>query len=305
MAINRNTEQVWVPTKSGLVIPAGVASNRSTSSTQTYLHLKDKAKAVEQLFIDNNVPLPPGCYFADLVADVTKLSDAWLMNDLDTANAQLLFRASAIDRIADAVLPLATVPNRNKYLTALTSGSLDLLQREQSMAKDIFWELELWSTLNRRGITATLHEPDLVVHFEDATVGIACKKLYSENNVAKVLSQGVSQIEATHKFGLLALNLDDLLPGGKILQETTEEAMGERIQEINHLFLNTHKRHFMRYLQPGRVILTMVSTTLLADLSSHKPQFNVGSQATFWTVPGLPSEKLKQLQRFHFQLMEQ
>jgi len=305
LAINRNTEQLWVPTKSGLIIPAGMASNLSTSSTQTYLHLKDKAKAVEQLFLDNNVPLPPGCYLADLVADTTRLSDAWLMDDLETTSAQLLFRVSAIDRIAEAVLPLATVSNRNKYLAALTSGSLDLLQREQSMAKDILWELELWATLNKRGIAATLNEPDLVVHFEDATVGIACKKLYSENNVAKVLSEGVRQIEATHEFGVLAVNLDDLVPGGQILQTTTQEAMGKRIQKINETFLSRHKRHFIRYLRPGRVILAMVSTTLLADLSSHKPQFNIGSQATFWTVPRLPPEKVRQLERFRFQLMEQ
>lgn len=305
MAINRNTEQVWVPTKSGLVIPAGVASDLSTSSTQTYLHLKDKAKAVEQLFLDNNVPLPPGCGLADLVADAAKLSDAWLMDDLQTANAQLLFRVSSIDRIADAVLPLTAVPDRRKYLMDFTSGSLDLLQREQSKAKDILWELELWSMLNRRGITTTLHEPDLVAHFEDATVGIACKKLYSENNVSKVLSEGVGQIEATHKFGILAVNLDDLLPGGKIYQSTTEEVMGKFIREFNAAFLRKHQGPFLRYLRPGRVISAMVSTTLLADLSSHKPQFNVGSQATFWAVPGLPQEKVKQLERFRFQLMEQ
>lgn len=304
MAINRNTEQLWVPTESGLLIPAGVVSNRSSSSSQTFMHFKDKAKAIEQLFLDNDVPLPAGCDLTDLIADATRLSDAWLMDDLVTANEQLLFRVSSIDRIADAVLPLATEPNRKKYLTALTSGCLHLLQRGRSVAKDILWELELWSTLNRRGITATLHEPDLVAHFEDATVGIACKKLYSDNNVSKVLSEGVSQIEATHKFGVLAVNLDDLLPGG-ILPATTEEAMGKRIEKINDAFLRKHKRHFMRYLKPGRAISAMVSTTLLADLSSHKPRFNVGSEATFWTVPGLPPEKLKQLQRFRFQLMEQ
>lgn len=304
MSTNRKKEQLWLPTKSGLVVPAGVASNLSTSSTQTFLHIKDKAKAVEQLYLDNCIPLPPGCDLANLVADAKRLSDAWLMDDQETANAQLLFRVSSIDRIGDAVLPLATVPNRKTYLTALTSGSLDLLQRELSNAKNILWELELWSTLNRRGMVTSLHEPDLVVHFEDATVGIACKKLYSDNNVAKVLSEGVQQIESTHEFGILAVNLDDLLPGGKILTAPTEEAMGERIQQINAAFLIKHQRHFKRYLEPGRVISAIVSTSLLADLSHNKPAFNVASQATIWTIPGLSSEKEKQLQRFYLQLME-
>ena len=269
------------------------------------MHFKDKAKAIEQLFQDNDMPLPPGCDLADLIADATRLSDEWLMNDLVTATEKLVLRVSSIDRIADAVLPLATEPNRKKYLTALTSGCVDLLLRGRSVAKDILWELELWSMLNRRGITATLHEPDLVAHFEDATVGIACKKLYSENNVAKVLSEGVSQIEATHKFGVLAVNLDELRPGGEVKKATTEEDIGKRIEKINDEFLRKHKRHFMRYLRPGRVITTMVSTTLLADMSAHKPRFNVCSEATFWTVPGLPAEKQKQVQRFRFQLLEQ
>ena len=305
MAINRNTEQLWVPTASGLLIPAGVVSNRLSSSTQTFLDFKDKAKAIEQLFLDNDVPLSPGCDLADLIADATRLSDAWLMDDLATVNNLLLLRVASIDRIADAVLPLATEPNRIKYLTALTSGSLDLLKRGRSVAKDTLWELELWSMLNRRGITATLHEPDLVAHFEDATVGIACKKLYSENNVSKVLSEGVSQIEATHKFGVLAVNLDDLLAGGQIMQATTKADMGRKIEKMNNAFLRKHKRHFMRYLRPGRVISSMVSRTLLADLSAYKPRCNVGSEATLWAVPGLPPEKLKQLQRFRFQLLEQ
>jgi len=305
LSIDRKKEQLWLPTKSGLIVPAGVASNLTTSSTQTYLHLKDKAKAIKRLYADNNIPLPPGCDLTELVADAQRFSDAWLMNDQATANYQLLFRVSSIDRVANAILPLATVPNRKRYLTDLTSGSLDFMQREPSKAKDILWELDLWSTLNSRGIDTDLHEPDLVVHFEDATVGIACKKLYSDNNVAKVLSEGVHQTESTHKFGLLAINLDDLLAGGQIFKASTQEAMGKIIQQINMDFLVKHKRHFKRYLQPGRVISAIVSTSLLADLSPNKPAFNTASQLTGWAIPGLSPEKQKQLQRFYSQLIEQ
>jgi hypothetical protein len=226
------------------------------------------------------------------------------MDKKEIANWQLLFRVSFLDRIADAVLPLATVPDRAKYLTVLTSGSLDLLQRDLSITKNILWELELWARLCGRGLSATLHEPDLVVHFEDATVGIACKKLYSDNNVAKVLSEAVGQIEATHDFGILAVNLDDLVPAGQILKATTQAAMGKRIEQINEAFLIKHKEHFLRYLKPGRVISALVSTTLLAELSAHKPAFNIASQMTVWAVPGLTSFKKKQLDRFYVQLME-
>jgi hypothetical protein len=83
------------------------------------------------------------------------------------------------------------VPERTKYLTALTSGSLDCLGRKKSSAKDILWELELWSILRWRSFDAVLSEPpDIVVAFEDAKVSIACKKFYSTKHVQNALSSG-------------------------------------------------------------------------------------------------------------------
>ena len=297
MVTSRTKEQLWHTTKSGVVVPIGTSATLSVSSSQTYLHIKEKAKAIEKLYQDNSVPLPPDCALANLVSDAKTFSDAWLLDKREIANWQLLFRVASLERIADAVLPLATVPDRVKYLTVLTSGSLDLLQRGQSTAKDTLWELELWARLCRRGLSTTLREPDLVVHFMDATVGIACKKFYSDNNVAKVLSEGVRQIEATHDFGILAVNLDDLIPGGGIHESSTQAA------QINNEFLIKHKRHFLRYLQPGRVISVMVSTTLLAERSAHTA-FNIASQTVVWTVPELDYMKKQQLDRFYVQLME-
>jgi hypothetical protein len=305
MVTNRTKEQLWHTTKSGVVAPVGISATLTVSSTQTYLHIKEKAKAIEKLYHDNSVPLPPDCALATLVSDAKTLSDAWLMDNGEVATWQLIFRVSFLDRIADAILPLFDVPERVKYLTILTSGNLNLQQRERSLAKDILWELELWSRLRRRGILATLHEPDIIVNFEDSTVGIACKKLYSENNVAKVLSEAVEQIEATHDFGILAVNLDDLTLPDRILDQPTQEAMGKAIDQFNLRFLGRHQRHFKRYLKSGRVISALVSTTVLATLSSHKPAFQIGTQATIWAIPGLPPEKKKQLQRFYVQLMEQ
>jgi hypothetical protein len=305
MVTNRTKEQLWHTTKSGVVAPVGISATLSVSSTQTYLDIKEKAKAIEKLYRDNSLPLPPDCALANLVSDAKTLSDAWLMDNGEVATWQLIFRVSFLDRIADAILPLFDVPERLKYLTILTSGNLNLQQRERSLAKDILWELELWSRLRRRGIIATLHEPDIIVNFEDSTVGIACKKLYSENNVEKVLSQAVEQIETTHDFGILAVNLDDLTLPDRILDQPIQEAMGKAIDQFNLRFLGRHQRHFKRYLKSGRVISALVSTSVLATLSSHKPAFQMGTQATIWTIPGLSPEKEKQLQRFYFQLMEQ
>jgi hypothetical protein len=181
-------EQLWHDTGTGLVIPSGISSDLSFSSSKTYLEIKEKAKAIEQLYADNHLPIPSTSDLARLIEDAKRLSDSWLTNRITETPISLLFRVGHLDRVADAILPLAGVCERIKYMTSLASGSLDLLQRDRSAAKDILWEVELWSILRRRRFDAVLHEPpDIVVEFENATVGIACKKLPSGSDQANSL----------------------------------------------------------------------------------------------------------------------
>jgi len=305
MTTRRTSEQLWHTTGSGLVVPGGISSELSLSSTQTVLQIKDKARAIEKLYNDNSLPLPPTCDLANLIDDAKALSDAWLMDSKDGTVERLRFRITFLDRIADAILPLSDVAERLKYLTILTSGNHDLQQHNRSFAKDILWELELWSILRRRSLNATLCEPpDITVVFENSTVGIACKKFYSENNVEKVLSEAVEQIEDKYDFGILAVNLDDLILPDQILKAPTQEAMGRSIGNLNVAFLHRHERHFRKYLASGRLLTALVSTSLLADTYNEKPGFNIARQVTIWAIPGLPQEKEKQLKRFYMQLME-
>ena len=137
MVPSRTKEQLWHTTKSGVVAPVGISATLSVSSTSTYLQIKEKAKAIEKLYRDNSVPLPPDCALANLVNDAKTLSDAWLMDNSEVATWPLIFRVSFLDRIADAVLPLTDVPECGKFLAVLTSGNLNLQQRKRSRAKDI------------------------------------------------------------------------------------------------------------------------------------------------------------------------
>ena len=307
MTTRRRDEQLWHTTETGLVIPIGMASDFSETSTETYLEIKEKAKSIERIYADNNISLPPTCDLACLIGDAKVLSDSWLTNNTDVTTHQLLFRVSLLNRIADAILllPEAEASDRVKFLTVFTSGSLNLQQRDNSLAKNMLWELELWSILRRRSFSATLREPpDIVVIFEGAMVGIACKKLYSENNVEKVLSEAVGQIEAVFDYGIVAVNLDDLILPDQILKARDQEEMGKIISDLNLAFLNRHKRHFRKYLAPGRLLSAIVSTTVLAETYHQRPRFNVAQQATIWAIPGLPREKKKHLQRFYAQLMK-
>jgi len=295
---------MWHDTKSGLVIPNGIASDLSQSTSRTYLAIKDRAYAIEELYSDNGLLLPPTCDLARLIADARTLSDSWLLNRTDGMPMALLFRVAHLDHIADAILPLRSVPDRAKYLSVLTSGSLDLHGRERSLSKNILWELELWAVLRRRSFDAHLIEPpDIVVEFEDAKIGVACKKLYSEKHVQNILSEAVAQIEVSFDFGIIAVNLDDLVPANQILRTPNQQTMGEFVNDLNVKFLRRHERHFRKYLASARLLSALVSTAVLADVFTADIRFNNARQSTIWTIPGLPSEKEKQLSRFYGKLM--
>lgn len=296
--------QLWQKTQSGLIIPFGIATDFSESSTQTYLRIKEAAKNIEKVYLDCGIPLPENCDLGRLIGEAKALSDSWMGNHQPSNVKDLLASAAFLNRVAEAIQSLERVQNRSHYLDALISGSLDIHNREPSHAKDILWEIELWSILCARGFVADLHEPpDIVIRFEEAEIGIACKKLYSEKNVGKVLSEAVGQIEARFNLGIAALNLDDLVPPSQILISNTEDEMGEFINDLNVRFLQQHKRHLERYLTPGRLISVLASTSVLADVRSKRVRFNIARQSTIWTIPGIPPEKGKQLERFYTQLM--
>ena len=304
MGNRKKIQQMWHDMESGLAIPSGIASDLSQSTSQTYLAIKGKACAIEELYLDHGLLLPPTYDLARLIADAKTLSDSWLLNRTNGLPMPLLFRAAHLNRIADAILPLRGVQDCVKYLTALTSGSLDLHGRERSFSKNILWELELWAVLRRRSFDARLCEPpDIVVEFEDAKIGIACKKLYSEKHVQNILSEAVGQIEESFDYGIVAVNLDDLVPANQILRTPDQQTMGEFVNDLNVKFLRRHERHFRKYLASARLLSALVSTTVLADVFTADTRFNNAGQITIWTIPGLSPEKEKQLRRFYGKLM--
>ncbi|MFZ3375719.1 MAG: hypothetical protein WA183_09215, partial [Chthoniobacterales bacterium] len=270
---------------------------------QTYLEIKDKALALERLYADNKVVLPNGCDLARLIADAKSLSDHWLTNHAKL-DMTLLCRTSNLNRIADIVLHLRSVTDRAKYLTLLTCGNLDSLDRQRSTAKDALWELELWSELRRHGLDAELQEPpDIVVSFEGLEVGLACKKFYSERHVQDVLSEAVKQMESRFEFAIVAVNLEELLPADQFLSTATHETMGKYLDDFNSDFLRRHDRHFRKYLATGRVVSVLVSTSVLAHVQHGRPPFNYARQSIHWMIPGLEAEKEKQLKRFYDKLL--
>lgn len=164
--------------------------------------------------------------------------------------------------------------------------------------------MEVWARLLRRNADAHLDDPpDVVVNYDNSRIGIACKKLYSERHVQNVLSEAVGQIERGFDFGIVGLNLDDLLPKGVVLKGDSTNAVAERLLSANNLFLQKHERHFQKYLAKGRLISAIVSTSIVADVPSERPQFQNMYQWTIWTIPGLDARYQEPLNKFYGTVM--
>lgn len=298
------SHSIWSQSDSGILIPVGRVSDATVRSRTDILEILARAKEIAQVYADAAVPLPETSYLGRLVQNATELWENLSLDYRERLNYKTFFQATHLDRIADAVLPLGGIANNVTYLKALLSGSLNFFAREPSRAKDIFWELEVWSRLLRRNADAHLEDPpDVVVNYDNFCIGIACKKLYSERHVQNVLSEAVRQIERDFDFGIVGLNLDDLLPGDVVLKRDSTNAVAEGLLHANNRFLHNHERHFRKYLAKGRLISAIVSTSILADVPAERPQFRNTYQWTVWTIPGLDARYQEPLNKFYRTVM--
>lgn len=299
-----NTQSIWSQRDSGILIPVGQVSDAPTvRSRNNFLEIRTRAKEIEQIYSDAAVSLPETSDLGRLVRNAKELWEKWFLDGPERLTSEAFFFAIHLDRIADAVLPLRSITNSVDYLKALLSGSLNFFAREPSKAKDVLWELEVWSHLLRRNAHAHLEEPDVIVNYDNSRIGIACKKLYSEKHVQNVLSEAVRQIERDFDFGIVALNLDEFLPKGVVLKMDSTNAVAERLLRANKLFLEKHERHFRKYLAKGRLLSAIVSTSILADVPSERPQFRNTYQWTNWTIRGLDARYQEPLNKFYGTVM--
>jgi hypothetical protein len=295
----RSFGETWIRKDSGLLVPLGKVLESSDRRQTNFVQIKARAQEIEDLYRDAGLRLPRGCGLARLVENAKTLSDRWLMNEMEELSIVNAFYAMHLQRIADAVLPLSAQTERKRYLQSLISGDLDFFDRGASSAKDALWELELWALIcDRGGIAELIDPPDIVVALGDKTLGIACKKIYSEKNIEKVLSQAVEQVEDHYDVGIAALNIDELTPAHTLLNAKTEREMARMLQRETAEFIRRHERHFRKYLSSGRLVAAVVSVHVIANIKEWDVPFNNCRQSTAWVIPGLSPEKAALVRQF-------
>jgi hypothetical protein len=282
----------------GSTVQTGSTSLFSSENSSSFHKIGEHALTLKALFERHGLSIDSSPTLAELFTQTLNGSKTIDGAAFGRITFNDVFGAAQMDRVSSAALLLEDEGNAYPYLLALLKGSINLLHREQSKAKDTLWELELLKIFRNIGIKASLEEPDIVVEFKGAKIGIACKKFYSEANVSKVLSIAISQIERAFDFGIVAVNLDDLLPEDQLVCAATIESASAMLEKRLLTFMKKHERHLRRYLEPGRAMTALVSCGALVDVQTEKPRFQNARQTVAWHIPGQTTENRKQVQNF-------
>ena len=265
----------------GLLKPVGYTSAFTAERTTAFDVVASSARRLCGLYAEHGLTLSRSPTLFALV----EVTEALAAASQDERTVSQLFSALQIQRIAEAILPLAGKSQAREKLSETLDGGISLFSRTRSKAKDTLWELELHRVLSDCGIETTFAEPDLMLALAGSSAGVACKKLYSEANVEKVLSNAIGQIERNCSSGIVALDIEDLLPENAILQVPNLHGMAVRLNAHNDGFMQRHERHLRKYLEPGRAISVVVSCGAMVDILDRSPRYYTARQTTIWNIP--------------------
>jgi len=278
-------------------------TERSDKQRSGHEAISSDVSGIETLYSNANIIINRNHPLFFLLKDAKDIASEWSKGNVKGTDMNKLFNAIHIERIHSAICLLKGEKNKDKYLKDLLNGSLDFFDRENSHAKSIFWELEVFTKIKKVIPCTVLDEPDIVVNINQLSIALPCKKTFSEKGVPKVLSNAVNQIEKRHEFGIVAFNIDELIPKSVILKAKTFQEASNKLHAHNMAFLGRHERHFLKYLSASRIIGVIASTSLVADILEETPKFNNFSQWAIWTIPNLKPEHAKAIDEFRSKVM--
>lgn len=84
--------------------------------------------------------------------------------------------------------------------------------------------------------------------------------------------------------GLVALNLDDLVPASSILRSSSYESAASCLGELNMNFLRQHKNKMHRFIKDGRCDGVLLATTTFVDIPSSKIRSHIITSITLWAI---------------------
>lgn len=256
----------------------------------TYLEISERSLQLREVLVGRNVRFHRDSALGTLLRDAEALAREWGKGNREQ-NFRRLVNAAHANRIAEAILAVHDDPNAQQCLARIAGNDVNLSGRARSQGKDHLWELDLLHALRRHGLTGKLVDPpDIMVDLSGSPFPIACKKIYSEKGVEAQMRKGVKQLVGQGCGGLVALNIDDLVPDDTILRSSDRHEASNFLNQFNHDFVERHRLTLQRFVKDGRCDGIFVSTSVLADLENSKPRFNLVTENMLWTLDSVGPE---------------
>lgn len=253
-------------------------------SKTDFFKLSAQTREIESLYTERGVRLPAKCTLAAWIANVRSVADKRTTNPESGHTPMEHFQAIQLYRVTDAILALREVKDGDSYLRKITAN-LDFFDAERSVAKDIFWELELWWMIRRKLSTARLMDPpDIMVDLDGGTLGLACKSVYSEASVEKALSTGVKQVTGNCDAGVVAFNIDSLLPKDCVINAKDKAGLDQLLHPKIDGFIERHRRHMDRYLNKQRLAAVVICISGVGDIHRWSVAFNTVRSTTIYAA---------------------
>ncbi len=250
----------------------------------TYEEVADRVRESRHILHDLGIRAHRDSVLSLIFRAAEKFAEDWNV-DRQHVTVPDLINAGNANRLADSIIAVKGDKSAAGLLKKICGNNVNFSSRTLSQGKDAFWELELATLLRGRSLDAAFVDPpDLVVDFGFGDYAIACKKVYSEGNVEKQVSKGARQVVKADMHGIVALNIDDLVPERGILKGSTGQEVLDLMAGFNRTFLDRHLHHLHRYVQDGRLDAILVSVSCPLDVVDSSPRFNNGMQMSLWTL---------------------
>jgi len=292
----------WIKSSvSGLLIPAPPDEKLEQRKNILSLdNLNESLGAVRALVSKYRIPNFAASDLGQLVVDVEKVANKISSTVQCFLHINDFMDCLSFARISNTVTILDGHPQAAVFLKKLTDGPIRMRKRRASCAKDTLWELEMLKKLQDCNIPSRLQEPpDIVWTLNGQSSGIACKKLYSTKHVQYVLSKGVSQIKQSGGYGIVAFNLDELMPNGAFRAPRDRFRM-LAVKQLTDQFILRHASRFSKYAREGRLFGIVVSTTSISFINQpagYLPS-SMENQWTIWIPADLPNEQSERINLF-------
>ncbi|UHS59984.1 hypothetical protein [Agrobacterium vaccinii] len=274
-------------------------TSRTVSSyawADTYREVAVKAQFVRETLENRGIILRNGSALFRLLKQAHLLSEAW--DRQSEADPTVLCEAAHVNRLADAVKALQLESGIQEALQRMASSVMQSDDRTMSQGKDALWEIALLADFRKAKLTSRAAEPDIIVDCGFGDYPVACKKIWSEKGVANQVRSASRQLRPFQNGGIIALNLDDLVPAGRVLiQEFGRDAL-QFLNFFNKDFVDRHRYVLQRAIFEMKCDGFIVSTTTPAVLIQELPPFNLITQNLFWNIKEATSDSLSRFNSF-------